>query len=93
MKIKVKLFGIPALPSHLEGGREVQVDFAGEKLIDLIHCIYEIELKKKGVILNDKGEIPSELFVLINGEIVPGLNRLSRRIKEGDLVELVLAGG
>ena len=93
MKVKVKLFGIPALPSHLGGGREVQVDFAGEKLKDLIRCIYEIELKKEGVILNNKGEIPSELFVLIDGEIVSDSSRLSRRVKEGDLVELVLAGG
>ncbi len=77
----------------LEGRGEVQVEFKGHELKDLIFQFFSgIDPGKKKMIFDDKGEISSDLVIILNGRIVCGSNRFNSHLKGGDFVELVLAG-
>jgi hypothetical protein len=93
MKVKVKVGGIPDL-SFFEGKKELQVDFEGETVKDLLHYLsLKVGPKQKAFMFNGRGEISPELYVLINGKWSSVSNRFSQRLQENDLVELMLAAG
>jgi hypothetical protein len=94
MKVKVKFWGIPGLLSFFKGKKELQMDFIGETVKDLIHHLsLKVGPKERGFFVNDQGEISPDLFVFINGKWFSGSNRFSQRLRENDLIELTLAAG
>jgi hypothetical protein len=95
LKVKVKLWGAMSeiLPAF-EGKGEVQVDFPGDKVKDLIfHLFSDIDPEKRGTIFDDKGEISSDLNIILNGRIISESNRFNRHLRGGDFIELVLGSG
>ncbi len=88
MKVRVRAY----MPGF-EGRGEVQVEFKGHELKDLIFQLFsDIDPEKKRMIFDDRGEISSDLTVILNGKIVSGSNRFTSQLRGGDFVELVLAG-
>ncbi len=95
MKAKVKLWGAIAeiLPAF-EGKGEVQVDFPGDRVKDLIdHIFSDIDPGKRGMIFDDRGKISPDLNVILNGRIVSEPDRFDRHLSGGDFVELILGSG
>jgi len=94
MKVKVKLWGMSEIIPAFEGKEEVQVDFQGDRVKDLIFQLFlNIYPKQKGIILDDQGNISSQVDIVINGRIVSESNRFNRRLRGGDFIELILAPG
>ena len=94
MKVAVKFSAMPDLVSIFKGKNEVQVDFTGDTVKDLLdHLSLKIDSKKKGIFFNDQGEISPHVLVLINGRPISGLDRLGQRLRENDVVELTLPLG
>ena len=92
MKVKVKFSAIPELVSLFEGRKDIQLDFPGRTLKDLLdHLILKVGPKKKGIFLSDTGEVSPHILVLINGRPIRGLNRVGKMLRENDVVELALA--
>ena len=94
MKVRVKLWGMSEIIPAFEGKGEVQVDFHGHKVKDLIFQLFsDIDPRKKGIIFDDKDEISSDLTIILNGRIVSESNRFNRHLRGGDFIELILAPG
>ena len=94
MRVKVKLWGMPGIIPAFEGKEEVEVDFQGDEVRDLIFQLFSyVAPEQKGIIFDDKGEISSNLSIILNGRIVSESNRFNRRLRGGDFIELVLAPG
>lgn len=94
MKVRVKLWGMSGIMPAFEGKEEVQVDFQGDEVKDLIFQVFsDVDPRKKGTIFDDKGEISPDLTIILNGRIVSESNRFNRRLRGGDFIELVLAPG
>lgn len=92
MKVRIKLIGMPELLPDFEDRKEVQVDFAGNTVKDLLHHLsLRIGPKQKEMFLNDQGKISPMLFVLINGNSVSYSDRLNARLRDDDFVELIFA--
>jgi hypothetical protein len=94
MKIKIKLIGMPELLADFDDRKEVQVDFAGNTVEDLLHhlCL-RIEPKQKEIFLTDQGEISPMLFVCINGDYPLYSERFNARLRDDHFVELIFASG
>jgi len=94
MKVKVKLWGMSEIIPAFEGKEEVQVDFQGDRVKDLIFQLFlNVDPKQKDIILDDQGNISSQVDIVINGRIVSESNRFNRRLRGGDFIELILAPG
>jgi len=94
MKVRVKLWGIPTMLSLSKYENEIQLEFDGSTVKNLIqHLLSEIEPKNKNFVVDEKGEISSGLTILINGKIVSESNRYNKQLRGGDFIELILAGG
>ena len=94
MKVKVKLWGMSEIIPAFEGKEEVQVDFQGDRVKDLIFQLFlHVDPKPKDIILDDQGNISSQVDIVINGRIVSESNRFNRRLRGGDFIELILAPG
>lgn len=94
MKVKVKFWGMTELLSFSEGEKEVQVDFPGGTVKDLLHYLLsKIDPGKRSLFVDERGEITGDLFVIINGGIVSDSNRLIQQLQEGDFIELALSSG
>ena len=95
MKVRVKLWGtLSEILPAFEGKGEVQVDFNGDKVEELIfHLFSEIDPEKKGIVFDDKGEISPDLNIILNGRIVSESNRFNRHLRGGDFIELILGSG
>jgi sulfur carrier protein ThiS len=94
MKVRAKLWGIPTIDPPSKYENEIQLEFDGSTVKDLIqHLLSEIEPKKRNLVVDGKGEISSGLTILINGKIVSESNRYNKQLRGGDFIELVLAPG
>jgi sulfur carrier protein ThiS len=94
MKVRAKLWGIPTIDRPPKYEKEIQLEFDGRTVKDLIqHLLSEIEPKSRNFVVDEKGEISSELAILINGKIVSESNRYNKPLTGGDFIELVLAPG
>ena len=94
MKVRVKLWGMSGIMPAFEGKEEVQVDFQGDEVKDLIFQLFsDVDPRKKGIIFDDNGEISPDLTIILNGRIVSESNRFNRRLRGGDFIELILAPG
>ena len=94
MKVRIKFIGMPEPFPDFEDRKEVQVDFAGNTVKDLLHHLsLRIEPKQKEIFLNDQGEISPMLFVWINGNPVKYSDRFHARLRDDDFVGLIFASG
>ncbi len=94
MEIKVKLVGTSELPPSFQGQKEAPVKFPGDSVKDLIHHLASgAGPKMSGIFLNEKGDVSSDLMIIVGGIAVTDSNRLNLRLKKGDLVELVSSPG
>ena len=91
MKARIKFIGMPEPLPGLEDKKEVQVDFSGNTIKDLLHHLsLGIGPKQKEILLTNQGEISPMLFVHINGEYS---SRLNTRLRDDDFIELIFASG
>ena len=94
MKARIKFIGMPEPLPEFEDRKEVQVDFSGNTVKDLLHHLsLGIEPKQKEIFLNDRGDISPMLFVCINGDFPLYSDRLNARLRDDDFVELIFDSG
>ena len=94
MRIRVGLVGTSQLPLSFQGQKEAQVSFPGSTVEDLIHHLAAgADSGMSAVFLDEKGDVSSDLMIIVGGITVTGSSRLNLRLKEGDLVELISSPG
>ncbi len=94
MKVNLKVF-LPALPEAL-GRKELEVEFAGQTVNDLIeHLVARYGRQAKQALLTRQGELDPVVQVLLNGEEWVTHDRLDTVLHDGDDVALMMmmAGG
>ena len=94
MKINLKIF-LPALPEAI-GRRELEVQFAGETVNDLIeHLVARYGRKAKQALYDETGELDPVVQVLLNGQEWITRDQLDTTLQDGDSVILMMmmAGG
>jgi sulfur carrier protein ThiS len=94
MKVGIKFIGMPEPLPDFEDSKEVQVDFSGNTIKDLLHHLsLRIGPKQREILLTDQGEISSMVYVCINGHFPLYSDRLNARLRDDDFVELIFASG
>ena len=94
MKIGLKILH-PALPEAI-GSKELEVEFDGETINDLIEYLdAQYGRKAKQALLDDRGQLYPVVEILLNGEEWVTHDRLDRPLQDGDHVffMIMLAGG
>jgi MoaD family protein len=94
VRIGLTIF-LPALPEAI-GGRELEVEFAGETVNDLIdYLVARYGRKAKQALYDERGKLDSVVQILLNGEEWVTHDRLDRTLQDGDhlVLMLMLAGG
>ncbi len=94
MKVHLKVF-LPALPEAL-GRKELEVEFAGQTVNDLIeHLVARYGRQAKQALLTRQGTLDPVVQVLLNGEEWVTHDRLDTVLQDGDDVALMMmmAGG
>jgi len=94
MKVNLKVF-LPALPEAL-GRKELEVEFAGQTVNDLIeHLVARYGRQAKQALLTRQGKLDPVVQVLLNGEEWVTHDRLDTVLHDGDDVALMMmmAGG
>ena len=94
MKVHLKFF-LPALPEAI-GKNELEVEFSGATVSDLIeHLVERYGKKAKQALLDEKGKFDPLVQVLLNGEEWVTSEHLDRGLNEGDslIFMLMMAGG
>ena len=94
MKVNLKLL-VPVLPEAI-GRRDLEVEFAGETVNDLIeHLVARYGRKARQALYDEKGQLDPVVQVLLNGKEWVTHDRLDTALQDGDNVVLMimLAGG
>jgi MoaD family protein len=94
VRIGLTIF-LPALPEAI-GGRELEVEFAGETVNDLIdYLVARYGRTAKQALYDERGKLDSVVQILLNGEEWVTHDRLDRTLQDGDhlVLMLMLAGG
>jgi MoaD family protein len=94
MKVKLRIF-LPTLPEMI-GRKELEVEFIGETINDLIdHLDAKYGKNVKQVLYDKNGKLDPLVQVLLNGETWITDDRLATVLQEGDEVifMMMLAGG
>jgi MoaD family protein len=94
MRVSLKLF-LPVLPEVI-GGKELEVEFAGETVNDLIeHLVAQYGRKARKALYDKKGKLDPVVQVLVNGQEWITHDRLDTALQDGDSVMLMMmmAGG
>ena len=94
MKVQLKIL-LPALPEAI-GRKDLQVEFAGETVLDLIeHLVARYGRKARQALYDEKGDLDLAVQVLLNGEEWITRDRLDTALQDGDSVMLMMmmAGG
>jgi MoaD family protein len=94
VKVHVKVL-LPVLPEAM-GRKEVEVEFAGHTVNDLIeHLVAQYGRKAKQALFDERGQLDPVVQILLNGEEWVTHDRLDRTLKDGDqlMFMLMLAGG
>jgi len=92
LSVRIKFSGILELLPVFQDNKEIQIDFSGDTLKDLLNQLFLkiVPACKKIAIFNDPGKISSNLLVSVNGRIVSDSNQ---RLGENDYIELNLSSG
>ena len=94
MKVHLKVF-LPVLPEAI-GRKELEVEFAGETVNDLIeHLLSRYGRKARQALYDSEGELDPVIQILLNGERWVTHDRLDTVLHDGDdvVIMLMLAGG
>jgi MoaD family protein len=94
MRVNLKLF-LPVLPEAI-GRKELEVEFAGETVADLIeHLVAQYGRKARQALYDEKGELDSVIQVLLNGREWVTHDRLDTALQDGDdvMLMIMMAGG
>ena len=94
MKVNVKIL-LPML-AEVIGRKELEADFAGETVNDLIeHLVTRYGRKARQALCNEKGELAPIVQVLLNGKEWVPHDRLDTTLQDGDnmVLMIVMAGG
>lgn len=94
MKVNLKIF-LPVLPKAI-GRKELEVEFAGETVNDLIaHLVARYGQKARQALYDGKGELDPVVQVLLNGKEWVTHDRLDTVLRDGDDIALMImmAGG
>jgi MoaD family protein len=94
MKVGLKIF-LPVLPEAI-GRKELQVEFAGETVGDLIeHLATRYGRKARQALYDGQGRLDPVIQILLNGEQWVTHDRLDTALQDGDevMLLLMLAGG
>ena len=96
MRVKVHLkVLLPVLPEAM-GRKELEVEFAGETVSDLLdHLLAQYGRKARQALHDDRGQLDPVVQILLNGEEWVPHDRLDRKLQGGDhiVLMLMLAGG
>ena len=89
MKVNLKLF-LPVLPEAI-GRTELEVEFAGETVNDLIeHLVARYGRKAEKALYNEKSKLDPVVQVLVNGQEWITHDRLDTALQDGDSVLLMM---
>jgi MoaD family protein len=94
MRVHLKIF-LPVLPEAI-GRKELEVEFAGETVSDLIeHLVARHGRKARQALYDEKGQLDPVVQVLLNGKEWVTHDRLDTALQDGDSVMLMvmMAGG
>jgi MoaD family protein len=94
MRVHLKIF-LPVLPEAI-GRKELEVEFAGETVSDLIeHLVARYGRKARQALYDEKGQLDPVVQVLLNGKEWVTHDRLDTVLQDDDSVMLMimLAGG
>jgi MoaD family protein len=94
MKVLLRIF-LPVLPEAI-GRKELELEFAGETVNDLIeHLIARYGRKARQALYDSQGQLDPVVQILLNGEQWVTHDRLDTILQDGDEVMLLLmiAGG
>ncbi len=94
MKVHLKLF-LPVLPEAI-GRKELDVEFAGETVNDLVeHLIRRYGRKARQALYDEKGQWDPVVQILVNGEQWVTIDRLDTVLQDGDdvILMMMIAGG
>ena len=94
MKANLKIL-LPVLPEAV-GGKELEVEFAGETVSDLIeHLVARYGRKARQALYDDEGKLDSVIQVLLNGEEWVTHDQLDAALQDGDslILMMMMAGG
>jgi len=94
MKVHLKML-LPVLPEAV-GRKELEVEFAGETVNDLLHhLLARYGRQARQALLDDQGQLDPVVQVLLNGEEWITHDQLDRALHDGDqvILMLMLAGG
>lgn len=94
MRVHLKML-LPVLPEAI-GRRELQVEFAGETVNDLIeHLVARYGRRARQALYDEKGQLDPVVQVLLNGREWISHDRLDTPLQDGDSVVLMImmAGG
>ena len=94
MKVNLKLF-LPVLPEVI-GRKELEVEFAGETVNDLIeHLVAQYGRKAGKALYDSTGKLDPVIQVLLNGKEWVTHDRLDTALQDGDEVMfmIMMAGG
>lgn len=94
MKVSLKIL-LPVLPEAI-GRKELEVEFAGETVNDLIeHLVARYGRKARQALYDEKGELDPVVQVLLNGKEWVTHDRLDTALQDGDhvIIMMMMAGG
>ena len=94
MNVHLKIF-LPVLPEAI-GRKELQVEFAGETVNDLIeHLLRRYGRQARQALCDEEGRLDPVVQILLNGERWVPHDQLDTLLHDGDdvMLMLVLAGG
>lgn len=94
MKVHLKVL-LPVLPEVI-GGKELEVEFPGQTINDLLeHLVARYGRKARQALYDDEGQLDPVVQVLLNGKEWITHDRLNTPLQDGDSVILLLmmAGG
>lgn len=94
MKVHLRII-LPVLPEAI-GRKELDVEFAGETVNDLIeHLIARYGRKARQALYDEKGQLDPVVQILVNGEQWVTHDRLDTALQEGDdvILMIMIAGG
>jgi MoaD family protein len=94
MKVHLKIF-LPVLPEAI-GHKELQVEFAGETVNELIeHLIARYGRKARQALHDSEGQLDPVVQILLNGEQWVTHDRLDTVLQDGDdvMLMMMIAGG
>ena len=92
MKVHLKVI-LPML-SQAMGGKELEIEFAGETVNDLIeHLAARYGRKARQALYDGEGELDMMVQVLLNGEQWIARDQLDTPLQDGDSVMLMMMMG